>query len=528
MSFISTYQAKKNLIAQKLNEKGVEASGSEGLSSLIEKINDISETVGEYSKTVTLTWNDNNNARMRPDSVQVFLIRNNEKVGVAELKPSNQWSYTFTGLSYNTGYSVQGGYAECYTITNNNLNTTYTLNTGHLRLNTVISGAPKGADLSDLSIYVDGADPSMPLTLRYGQIVNGQYDLGQLLPGAYVVCTNNADSLVEGYVINNTSCVADAIYLNSGATSNLSINIIYNAPEEVEYPENPTENIGQLSFEVLGPDAIMPATITYAEFRNGTYVLDNLTPGTYAVIERNPMNLIDGYFLTSDSVICGVIIVQANGSSTMSLSSQYSRLPLPAEEEFIDIPISITWNDNNNADLNRPESVIVRLYANDVEVDSCVIDDNADWSWTFIEESVYDEIGSKINYTINVDTITAYVSSINNFSITNIYQPELTSVSVSVLWSDSNNRNNLRPPEVACQLSNGSTIMYTAILNENNGWTQTVDNLSTIYNGSQATYSWTFQEITSYTLSNVTTNNNSTTATYSIITTPSKPPKKSK
>lgn len=533
MSFIATYQAKKNLIAQKLNEKGVEASGSEGLSSLIDKINNIEETVGEYSKTVTLTWNDNGNAKgMRPDSVQVFLIRNNEKVGVAELKPSNQWSYTFTGLSYNTGYSVQGGYAECYTVTNNNLNTTYTLNTGHLRLNTVISGAPEGADLSDLSIYVDGADPSMPLTLGYGQIVNGQYDLGQLLPGAYVVRTNNADSLVEGYVINNTSCIADAIYLNSGATSNLSIDIIYNEPEEVEYPENPTENIGQLTFEVLGPDERMPITMIYSQFINSTYVLDDLTPGTYAVIERNPMNLIDGYFLTSASVICGVIIVQADGSSSMTLFSQYRPLSLPeAEEEFIDIPTSITWNDNNNTDLNRPANVTIRLYADGAEVDSHVCSSAENWSYTFTEKPRYQEDGfTEIIYSTNIDAIAMYHSNINGYDIVCTYDPEVTSTSVSKTWNDNNNAQNLRPSSLAMSLSNGSEIVQVVILNELNNWTATVDNLPTVVNGQSVNYTWTEQEITGYTLDTVQQQGNHMTFTNSIwqrpdVPGPGKPPK---
>ena len=524
MSFIATYQAKKNLIAQKLNEKGVEASGSEGLSSLVDKINDIGETVGEYSKTVTLTWSDSGYENGRPESVQVFLIRNNEKVGVAELSSSNQWRYTFTELPYNTGYTVQGGYTEGYTVTNSNLNTTYTLNTGHLRLNVSVSGAPEGSDISSLSVIVDGPDISMRRTLTYNQIVSGQYDLGQVIPGAYIAYTNNADALVEGYNIDSTSCVADAVYLNSGATSSLSISIVYSEPEEVEPNENPRANVGQLSFEVLGPDSSMPATVTYANFTNGCYDFDDLTPGSYAVVQRNPMNLIDGYYLTSNSVICMYLTVPDNGTATSRLSSWYAPLlSAEPENEDIDIPVTITWNDNNNADLNRPSSVTVNLYADGVLIDSHACTNANNWSHTFNYPRYMEDGIHEINYSINVDHTSLYTTSISGFNITQTYTPETISKTVRIVWSDSNNAQNLRPSDVYCTLSNGTNTIAQILLNEGNGWTATMNSLPTMYNGSTVTYSFSFQSVMGYGL-DVAINGNITTGTYTTVEVP-RPPK---
>ena len=41
MSFIENYQSRKNLLASNLQNKNVDASGTEGMTTLINKINDI-------------------------------------------------------------------------------------------------------------------------------------------------------------------------------------------------------------------------------------------------------------------------------------------------------------------------------------------------------------------------------------------------------------------------------------------------------------------------------------------------------
>jgi len=54
MSLISTYQSRKTLLAQKLTDKGVTASGSEGLTTLINKIDDIPDGL----KDGIIIWSD--------------------------------------------------------------------------------------------------------------------------------------------------------------------------------------------------------------------------------------------------------------------------------------------------------------------------------------------------------------------------------------------------------------------------------------------------------------------------------------
>ena len=53
MSLISTYQSCKTLLANKLNSKGVTASASSGLTTLINKVEDI-----QYFKNGVLLWSN--------------------------------------------------------------------------------------------------------------------------------------------------------------------------------------------------------------------------------------------------------------------------------------------------------------------------------------------------------------------------------------------------------------------------------------------------------------------------------------
>ena len=448
MSFLETYRAKKQLLVQKLNNKGVQANTNEGFSTLADKITDINdEVIGKYSKTVTLTWDDNNNSKsVRPESVQIFLLHEGEKAGTAILNPLNNWSYTFTELLYNSGYSIEGQDVENYTTTTNNLNITYSIDTGHLRLNVNVSGYPEGYDLSALSMIVSGADPTMPLTIGYSQLTNGQYDFGQILTGAYLIRATNATDLIEEYYIdtNYSNHISDAVQLNNGMTQTLNLNIVYCPPEgEIIYDENPSENFSQLNFEIIGADSRMPMSVYYNEFSGaGNYTI-NLQPGTYAVVARNAIDLIEGYNLQSGSVDGMSLVVEDDGSSTAALYFYYSPLTPPiTDEEFINIDVNVVWNDNNNADLNRPDNIIVKLFADGTEVDTHELSGTEDWNYTFIECPKYQPDGTEIIYTVNCDPIEWYMPQIDDFIITNVYQPEVTSYSVRKIWNDNNNANN--------------------------------------------------------------------------------------
>ena len=384
--------------------------------------------------------------------------------------------------------------------------------TANLEL-TVTLNAPEGADLSGLELAIDGPDPQLKKTLTYADVEDGNISLGKVLPGPYLIRDTNADTLIEGHVMDaENSKVADAVYAASGASARLEFQYTWKLQEPIDYKEveedyDPNDNIGKLSLDILGPDDRMPKTITYSQFKDGKYELSDLVPGVYTVIERNAETLLKYYTLTSDSITGMVVEVKAGGTATAKLSNKY--VTQKPDDEFVDIPVTKTWNDNNNADGNRPASVTVRLYADGVEEDSHVLTAAENWKFTFKEKPRYQEDNkTEIVYTVNEDVVAMYTTTINGHNLVNDYQPEVTSVSVSNIWDDNNNEQNVRPDSIAMSLSDGEKIVKVVVLNENNGWTATVNNLPTVVDGQPAVYRWKEQQILNYSLESVTQDGN--------------------
>ena len=183
-------------------------------------------------------------------------------------------------------------------------------------------------------------------------------------------------------------------------------------------------------------------------------------------------------------------------------------IPEPETGE-IDIPVTKIWADHNNRDGNRPAAITVRLYADGAEVRSAVISAAEGWRYTFRALPRNTVAGVPIRYTISEDPVEWYRSSIEGFTITNLYTPETTEVVVSKVWNDNGNADGMRPAGIYCRLSNGQSVVLTA---ENN-WTATVSGLPTRVNGQPVTYTWTEQEVLLYEQTGVTTNGNATTFT---------------
>ncbi len=67
-----------------------------------------------------------------------------------------------------------------------------------------------------------------------------------------------------------------------------------------------------------------------------------------------------------------------------------------------------TWEDQENAEGLRPESITVRLHADGEEVDSRVVTAEEDWTWSFTGLDFYDGDGRVICYTITEDPVPGY------------------------------------------------------------------------------------------------------------------------
>ena len=284
---------------------------------------------------------------------------------------------------------------------------------------------------------------------------------------------------------------------------------------------DPEANLSGLSFRILGPGTDL--NVTYAQFTEGKYELDNLVPGVYTVVEMNAETLVKYYTLTSNSTTAAKLVVTAGNSekpATAKLFNQYAPAVTPEPDaEFVDIPVTKTWNDNNNKDGNRPESVTVRLFADGVEVASQVLTADDNWKFTFTQRPRYqDDHKTEIVYSVNEDDVPMYAKEIVGYNLVNNYLPRTKELSVVKVWQDNNNTGKTRPASITMTLNVNGRKYTHVTLNDANNWSATVKDVPVIVDGEEAKYSWSEQETIGYVRTDVAEKGDTITFTNTLWT----------
>ncbi len=164
------------------------------------------------------------------------------------------------------------------------------------------------------------------------------------------------------------------------------------------------------------------------------------------------------------------------------------------DAETVDVSGDKTWNDSDNQDGKRPESITIRLYANGVEVAHKVVTAADNWHWDFSDLPKYED-GKEIVYTITEDAIDGYTSTVSGSDVTNTYTPDKTTVSVTKSWQDKNDQAGKRPDSITVKLfANGVDTGKTLTLSKDNNWTASFGDLDVYKDGQRITY--TIEEVT--------------------------------
>ena len=175
------------------------------------------------------------------------------------------------------------------------------------------------------------------------------------------------------------------------------------------------------------------------------------------------------------------------------------------------------WEDNDNQDGIRPQTVTINLLADGEKTQTATLSERNKWSYSFPELPVYNN-GKAIVYTITENPVDGYTARIDGFNITNIHVPKVTKVTVTKVWDDSDNQDGVRPDSITVTLSNGQTV----ILNEENDWTASIDNLPMYHDGEKINYTWQEEDFDDYEL---TSNTVDATGYITTITNTHKPSK---
>ena len=158
-----------------------------------------------------------------------------------------------------------------------------------------------------------------------------------------------------------------------------------------------------------------------------------------------------------------------------------------------------TWNDNNNQDGKRPNSIKVNLIANGKVVETKEVTADDDWKYSFTNLDKYSN-GEKIDYEITEEDVEGYTGIVDGYNITNTHNPIKTSLPVSKKWVDSNNQDGKRPDSITIDLYADGTLLSdkTVTIKDSDNWNYTYTNLDKYSNGKEINYTVKEREVSSY------------------------------
>lgn len=211
------------------------------------------------------------------------------------------------------------------------------------------------------------------------------------------------------------------------------------------------------------------------------------------------------------------------GNAVDTEDEHLTRLINRHEIETASITVTKIWNDEDDRDGLRPESVTLSLLANGEQVNSAALTGEGNtWTYTFTEMPVYED-GQRIAYTVDEVPGANYDAVISGLTVTNTYVPETVSRTVVKAWNDNGDLANMRPESLRVTLTGGGE-SRTVTLNAGNGWTATVDGLRKYSEGQEIEYTWTEDEVLGYSMTGYDTIGDVTTITNTYRTRPVLPP----
>ncbi len=448
--------------------------------------------------TVNKVWNDDNNQDgKRPASITVNLLANGEKVQEAEVRASNDgsWTYTFSSLD-----KYKGGQEIVYTITENPVDDYetkvdgYTITNTHEKELTSVTGTKVWSDADNQ----DGKRPaSIVVILKADGTEVARKEVTEADKWSYTF--PDLEKYKEGQEIVYT---VDEVEV-SGYTKEIDGYNITNThtPEETEVTvtKNWVDNNNQ--------DGIRPGNIKVKLFANNESASDEIElnasndwthvfreipkykGGQEIVYTVDEVNVPDGYTkeITKDEETGTIIITNTH------------------EKELTSITVQKVWNDKNNQDGIRPSEVKIQLYANGNPYDKEItLNEANNWKHVYTDLDKK-ESGKDIVYSVTENKVEGYQTNISSnipgvITITNTHEPELTKVSVQKVWNDNDDQDRVRPDKITVELlSNGESTNKFAILSAEGNWYATFEGLDKNKDGEEITYSIKEQEVSGYT-----------------------------
>ena len=241
---------------------------------------------------------------------------------------------------------------------------------GNLKVTKDLQGAPASANSKEFKVTVKNADGKYVKadgTLSDDEVQltvskNTALEIANLPVGTYTVTELENGRAIDNYTFDaEGSTVEVNASVTKGQTAEAKLKNVYEQDLGIVEITKTFSGLpdgadtSKLSFTITIGDETK--TVTYADFTDGKYTIPDLPIGTkVSVEETNAEDLVVGYELVADKAI-------TKGEATIEEKDQVAEISLenPYEQIKTEASVKKVWDDNENADGKRPESLKVTL-----------------------------------------------------------------------------------------------------------------------------------------------------------------------
>ena len=275
--------------------------------------------------------------------------------------------------------------------------------------------------------------------------------------------------------------------------------------------DDSSKGLAGAEFNLL--DSTGAVLATQVSDKDGNLAFTTLTEGTYTLKEtKAPTN----YKLdeTEHAVVVTydadqqIYHVTIDGEAVGSKASP-KLITNENDIKYLNLEATKVWDDQDNVEGLRPESIEFQLYKNGTaEGKPVALSAGNNWKVTFSNLPDKDSNGNLISYSVKEVKVPAYYTVDKEeaefvdgkATITNKRTPETTEVTVKKVWDDAKNQDGLRPTTITVHLlANGEKVQTATVSGEGETWSHTFTNLPVYKNGQKIIYTVTEDTVANYT-----------------------------
>ena len=481
----------------------------------------ITNTLDTIDFAISVSWEDaDDQDGYRPDDVTIQLKVGEEIIDQVDV-PTDDNAYTFENLPKTNGgeelaYYIEGAAVTEYSVAKVSATSVKYTHT------------PEKTEVSVVTVWTDADDQDgyRPDDVTVNLLADGNIIETVALSGEnnWSRSWTNLDKKANGVDIDYT--------VTEIAVDKYTTNIVKTAENTFSYtitnthtPETVEVTISKVWDDNDNIEGFRANEVT-VHVMNGTKAVETAVLGennswtwTFTNLPKKANGVDIIYTATEDEVANYGSRITPADDGTFTFTVTNSRTV-----EKTSVSVEKIWDDTDNAEGFRPNSVTIKLLADGREAGTATPDTDNNWEYTWTDLQKFAE-GKEIVYTVSEDQLANYKTPVIekvsetewSYTVTNSRDLEVTEATVKTVWVDADDQDGYRPESLTVKLlANGGETNKSVTLNEENGWEAKLTGLQKYADHEEIEYTWVEEGLSEkYSLTNSETVETITTLTNS-------------